>query len=82
MLTTQCRLAKRNHDPVRLVGDLYFVEDIKKSSNGLKPVAVIKKAFNQRYAKSIPVDIDCLEQLSEGELKSFHTEAKRIGVES
>lgn len=29
MLTTQARLAKRNNQPVKLVGDLYHIIDIK-----------------------------------------------------
>lgn len=77
MLIEEAREAQRNHDPVRLVGDLYFIERFKRDSGvDSKPVAVLTKAFNQKYAKEITAEPAYLMQLSERELKQFHEETK------
>lgn len=77
MLIEEARKAQRNHDPVRLVGDLYFIERFKRDSGvDSKPVAVLTKAFNQKYAKKITAEPAYLMQLSESELKQFHEETE------
>ena len=43
MLTTQARLAKRNNQPVKLVGDLYHIIDIRRVSGTSHLIATIKK---------------------------------------
>ena len=43
MLTTQARLAMRNSQPVRLVGDLYHIIDIKRVNGTSRMIATIKK---------------------------------------
>lgn len=43
MLTTQARLAMKNKQPVRLVGDLYNILEIKHVNGTRKMVATIKK---------------------------------------
>ena len=63
MLTTQARLAKKNNQPVKLVGDLYHIIDIKHVSGTKKMVATIKKIGLDQYRyKEIDVDVDYLEQ--------------------
>lgn len=63
MLTTQARLAKKNNQPVKLVGDLYRIIDIKHVSGTQKMVATIKKIGLDQYRyKEIEVDVDYLEQ--------------------
>lgn len=62
MLTTQARLAMRNKQPVRLVGDLYNILEIKHVSGTKKMVATIKKVGLAEYRyKPIEVDVDYLE---------------------
>lgn len=43
MLTTQARLAMRNNQPVKLVGDLYHIIDIRRVSGTSHLIATIKK---------------------------------------
>lgn len=63
MLTTQARLAMKNNQPVRLVGDLYNILDIKHVNGTRKTVATIKKVGLAQYGyKPIDVDVDYLEQ--------------------
>lgn len=63
MLTTQARLAMRNKQPVRLVGDLYNILEIKHVNGTKKMVATIKKVGPAEYRyKPIDVDVDYLEQ--------------------
>lgn len=77
MLIEEARRAQRNHEPVKLVGGLYFIERFKRDSGvDSKPVAVLRKAFNQEYAKPITVEPAYLMKLSESELKQFHEETK------
>ncbi|MCZ3746550.1 hypothetical protein L2520_03815 [Limosilactobacillus vaginalis] len=65
MLTTQARLAMKNDDPVRLVGDLYHIVKLKRI-HGDKIVAVVKKiGINQRHYKPIEVDVNFLEVVHE-----------------
>lgn len=62
MLTTQARLAKKNNQPVRLVGDLYNILEIKHVNGTKKMVATIKKVGLAEYRyKPIDVDVDYLE---------------------
>ena len=63
MLTTQARLAKRNNQPVRLVGDLYHIIDIRRVSGTSHLIATIKKiGLAQGKYKPIDVDIEYLER--------------------
>ena len=63
MLTTQARLAKRNNQPVRLVGDLYHIIDIRRVSGTSHLIATIKKIGLAQYRyKPIDVDVDYLER--------------------
>ena len=63
MLTTQARLAMKNNQPVRLVGDLYNILEIKNVNGTKKMVATIKKVGLAEYRyKPIDVDVDYLEQ--------------------
>lgn len=63
MLTTQARLAMKNKQPVRLVGDLYNILEIKHVNGTRKMVATIKKVGLAQYGyKPIDVDVDYLEQ--------------------
>lgn len=63
MLTTQARLAMKNNQPVRLVGDLYNILEIKHVNGTKKMVATIKKVGLDQYRyKPIDVDVDYLEQ--------------------
>lgn len=78
MLIEEAREAQRNHAPVRLVGDLYFIEGFKGESGvDSGPVAILIRAFHQKYAKEITVEPAYLMKLSERELKQFHEEAKK-----
>lgn len=53
MLIEEAREAQRNHAPVRLVGDLYFIKGFKeKSGVDRGPVAILIKAFHQKYARA------------------------------
>lgn len=62
MLTTQARLAKKNNQPVKLVGDMYRIIDIKHVNGTRKMVATIKKVGLAEYRyKTIDVDVDYLE---------------------
>lgn len=62
MLTTQARLAMKNNQPVRLVGDLYNILEIKHVNGTKKMVATIKKVGLAEYRyKPIDVDVDYLE---------------------
>lgn len=62
MLTTQARLAMKNKQPVRLVGDLYNILEIKHVNSTKKMVATIKKVGLAEYRyKPIDVDVDYLE---------------------
>ena len=63
MLTTQARLAMRNNQPVRLVGDLYHIINIKRVNGTSRMIATIKKiGLAQGKYKPIDVDIECLER--------------------
>ena len=63
MLTTQARLTMKNNQPVRLVGDLYNILDIKHVNGTRKMVATIKKVGLAQYRyKPIDVDIEYLER--------------------
>ncbi|MCC4330763.1 hypothetical protein LMB33_10315 [Limosilactobacillus reuteri] len=67
MLTTQARLAMRNNQPVRLVGDLYHIIDIKRVNGTSRMIATIKKIglaegkYEPIY-EPIDVDIEYLER--------------------
>lgn len=68
----------KNHDPVKLAGDLYFIEGFKKiSSTSNTRVVLIRKVFNYKYSKRIPVEAAYLEKLSEKELQAFREKEKR-----
>lgn len=72
MLIEEAREAQRNHTPVRLVGDLYFIEGFKGDSGvNSEPVAILIRAFHQKYAKEITVEPAYLMRLTERELKQF-----------
>lgn len=63
MLTTQARLAMRNNQPVRLVGDLYHIINIKRVNGTSRMIAVIKKiGLAEGKYKPIEVDIEYLER--------------------
>ena len=63
MLTTQARLAMRNNQPVRLVGDLYHIIDIKRVNGTSRMIATIKKiGLAEGKYKPIEVDIEYLER--------------------
>ena len=63
MLTTQARLAKRNNQPVKLVGDLYRIIDIKRENGTSRMIATIKKiGLAQGKYKRIDVDVEYLER--------------------
>ena len=57
MLTTQARLAKRNNQPVKLVGDLYRIIDIKRVNGTIRMIATIKK-IGLAEGKYEPIDVD------------------------
>ena len=57
MLTTQARLAMRNNQPVRLVGDMYHIIDIKRVSGTRHLIATIKK-IGLAEGKYEPIDVD------------------------
>ena len=57
MLTTQARLAMRNNQPVRLVGDLYHIIDIRRASGTSHLIATIKK-IGLAEGKYEPIDVD------------------------
>lgn len=63
MLTTQARLAMRNNQPVRLVGGLYHIIDIKRVNGTSRMIATIEKiGLAEGNYKPIDVDIECLER--------------------
>ncbi|MCD7138820.1 hypothetical protein LTY59_06250 [Limosilactobacillus balticus] len=63
MLTTQARLAMRNNQPVRLVGDLYHIIDIKRVNGTSRIIATIKKTgLAEGKYEPIDVDIEYLER--------------------
>ena len=63
MLTTQARLAKRNNQPVKLVGDLYRIIDIKRVNGTIRMIATIKKiGLAEGKCEPIDVDIEYLER--------------------
>ena len=63
MLTTQARLAKRNNQPVRLVGDLYHIINIKRVNGTSHMIAKIKKiGLTEGKYKPIDVDVEYLER--------------------
>ena len=63
MLTTQARLAKRNKQPVKLVGDLYHIIDIKRVNGTSRMIATIKKiGLAEGKYEPIEVDIEYLER--------------------
>ena len=63
MLTTQARLAKRNNQPVKLVGDMYHIIDIKRVSGTSHLIATIKKiGVAEGKCKPSDVDIEYLER--------------------
>ena len=57
MLTTQARLAKHNNQPVKLVGDMYHIIDIKRVSGTSHMIATIKK-IGLAEGKYEPIDVD------------------------
>ncbi|MEE6719235.1 hypothetical protein [Limosilactobacillus reuteri] len=57
MLTTQARLAKHNNQPVKLVGDLYRIIDIKQVNGTSRMIATIKK-IGLAEGKYEPIDVD------------------------
>ena len=57
MLTTQARLAMRNNQPVRLVGDLYHIIDIKRTNGTSRMIATIRK-IGLAEGKYEPIDVD------------------------
>ena len=57
MLTTQARLAKRNNQPVKLVGDMYNIIDIKRVNGTSRMIATIKK-IGLAEGKYEPIDVD------------------------
>lgn len=57
MLTTQARLAMRNNQPVRLVGDLYHIINIKRV-NGTSHLIVTIKKIGLAEGKYEPIDVD------------------------
>ncbi len=63
MLTTQARLAMRNKQPVRLVGDLYHIIDIKRVNGTSRMIATVKKIGLAEWKyKPIDVDVEYLER--------------------
>ena len=63
MLTTQARLAMRNNQPVRLVGDLYHIINIKRVNGTSRMIATIKKIGLAEWKYNpIEVDIEYLER--------------------
>ena len=63
MLTTQARLAMRNNQPVRLVGDLYRIIDINRENGTSHMIATIKKiGLAEGKYEPIEVDIEYLER--------------------
>ena len=57
MLTAQARLAKHNNQPVKLVGDMYHIIDIKRVSGTSHLIATIKK-IGLAEGKYEPIDVD------------------------
>ena len=57
MLITQARLAKHNNQPVKLVGDMYHIIDIKRVSGTSHLIATIKK-IGLAEGKYEPIDVD------------------------
>ncbi|WOZ74810.1 hypothetical protein [Limosilactobacillus reuteri] len=57
MLTTQARLAMLNKQPVRLVGDLYHIINIKRVNGTSRMIATIKK-IGLAEGKYEPIDVD------------------------
>ncbi len=63
MLTTQARVAMHNRQPVKLVGDLYYIIDIKRVNGTSRMIATIKKiGLAEGKYKPIDVDIEYLER--------------------
>lgn len=63
MLTTQARVAMHNRQPVKLVGDLYYIIDIKRVNGTSRMIATIKKiGLAEEKYKPIDVDIEYLER--------------------
>lgn len=63
MLTTQARVAMHNRHPVKLVGDLYYIIDIKRVNGTSRMIATIKKiGLAEGKYKPIDVDIEYLER--------------------
>lgn len=63
MLTTQARLAMRNNQPVRLVGDLYHIINIKRVNGTSRMIATINKiGLAEGKYEPIEVDIEYLER--------------------
>ena len=57
MLTTQARVAMHNRKPVKLVGDLYRIIDIKRVNGTSRMIATIKK-IGLAEGKYEPIDVD------------------------
>lgn len=57
MLTTQARVAMHNRQPVKLVGDLYHIIDIKRVNGTGRMIATIKK-IGLAEGKYEPIDVD------------------------
>lgn len=63
MLTTQARVAMHNNQPVKLVGDLYHIIDIRRVSGTSHLIATIKKTgLAEGKYEPIDVDIEYLER--------------------
>ena len=63
MLTTQARVAMHNRQPVKLVGDLYYIIDIKRVNGTSRMIATIKKiGLAEGKYKPIDVEIEYLER--------------------
>ena len=63
MLTTQARVAMHNRQPVKLVGDLYYIIDIKRVNGTSRMIATIKKiGLAEGKYKPIDVDMEYLER--------------------
>lgn len=63
MLTMQARVAMHNRQPVKLVGDLYYIIDIKRVNGTSRMIATIKKiGLAEGKYKPIDVDMEYLER--------------------
>ena len=63
MLTTQARVAMHNRQPVKLVGDLYHIIDIKRMNGTSRMIATIKK-IGLAEGKYEPIDVGTYKEVS------------------